>query len=92
MVLYAKLQGNLQLCDNLLAHIDLILEIVRNSAGIELIIALPDFLDQSKLRNIRDILKQHKMYELARDLSLKCGIEVDCVWAEWYEKKKGARA
>lgn len=84
MVLYAKLQGNLQLSDNILVHIDLLSDIVKNCEGIDLVVSLPDFLDPSKLRIVRDTLKKNKKYELARDLSLKCGIEVDCVWAEWY--------
>jgi hypothetical protein len=84
MLLYAKLQGNLQLCDNLLVHVDLISEIVRSCLGLELSVSLPDFLDPAKVRLIRDILKKNKKFDLARDISLKSGIEVDCVWAEWY--------
>eukprot|EP01127_Copromyxa_protea_P019467 TRINITY_DN632_c0_g1_i2.p1 TRINITY_DN632_c0_g1~~TRINITY_DN632_c0_g1_i2.p1 ORF type:complete len:680 (-),score=122.40 TRINITY_DN632_c0_g1_i2:27-2066(-) len=83
MLLYAKLQGNLQLVDNILVHVDLISEIVKNGLGMDLQISLPDLLDPAKLRITRDALQKNKKYELARDLSLKCGIEVDCVWAEW---------
>lgn len=47
-------------------------------------VCLADFSDPKKQRLLRDTLVEFKKFALARDIALKCRIEVDSVWAQWY--------
>lgn len=88
--------GIMELCDNLLTNTNLLNEIVKSSGrlsyvnfshfkGIDMEVSLADFSDAKKQRQLRDTLTEFKKFALARDIALKCRIEVDSVWSQWYE-------
>ncbi|KAJ9585735.1 hypothetical protein L9F63_002525 [Diploptera punctata] len=67
-------------CDQLLSQIDLFNMLVQNRCS-ALIPA--EFLNAHALRRLRDCLVEEEQWLLARDVSLKAGLDSNIVWAAW---------
>eukprot|EP00029_Vermamoeba_vermiformis_P001872 TRINITY_DN1209_c0_g1_i2.p1 TRINITY_DN1209_c0_g1~~TRINITY_DN1209_c0_g1_i2.p1 ORF type:complete len:998 (-),score=312.73 TRINITY_DN1209_c0_g1_i2:110-3103(-) len=91
LLMYAKLQfvksadslnsGTAELCDSFVSHVDLFVSIVRAQAHVT--VQLADFSESHKARKLRDKLIVEEKFEVARDVAVICGVEVDVVWVAW---------
>lgn len=73
--------GVLELCDTFLGQLELMDKIVASKAPVQ--VQLADFSDSNRARTLRDRLVDLQLFDLARDLSVRCQLPLDPVWLAW---------
>lgn len=73
--------GVLELCDTFLGQLELMDKIVTSRAPLQ--VQLSDFADANRARSLRDKLVDLQLFELSRDLSVRCQLPLDPVWLTW---------
>lgn len=78
----SKLSLNTELdnCDRLLSHVDLVATLVQSDCSA---LVPSDNLNEHALRRLRDLLTEKEQWILALDVSTKSGLDRQGVWAAW---------
>lgn len=71
----------ISLCDSYLSLIDILQQLLL--ANCSIIPSLNELMNNESVRKIRNRLLEEERYELAMNLSTKCGLDTQTVWASW---------